>query len=61
MTQLVRTPDSLPLKRGCRIGKRRLCINCNTGDPGLEDVVGPESVWDSLHRLRLFLIVRILR
>jgi hypothetical protein len=46
----------LPLKRGCRIGKRRLCINCNTGDPGLEDVVGPESVWESLHRLRLFLI-----
>jgi hypothetical protein len=26
---------------------------CNTGDPGLEDVVGPESIQDSLHRSSL--------
>jgi hypothetical protein len=45
-------------KKGCRIQKRRLYTPCNTGDPGLEDVVGPESNWDSLHRLRLFLNVQ---
>jgi hypothetical protein len=37
--------------------KGRLYTWRNTGDPGLEDVVGPESFWDSLGRLRLFLCV----
>ncbi len=52
-------PFSLnPGKKVCWIGNRRIYIRCNTGDPGLEDVVGPESIWDSPHRLRLFLNVQ---
>ncbi len=47
--------------KGCRIQKRRLYTKCNTGDPGLEGVVGLESIWDSLHRLRSSLMARTLR
>jgi hypothetical protein len=37
-------PKEAPEFLTCLIPKRRLIFQCNTGDPGLEDVVDPESV-----------------